>query len=79
MLNHLPHTTSSVLDMFLPSQLQQALVYQTQIEESVDDWHPRHIHAAECLCLYAEYTYPRELNKYAQALRQKLNLLEDAE
>lgn len=79
MINHLPHTLTSVLDLFLPSQIQQALVYQTQLDESVDDWEPRHIHAAECLCLYAEFTHPKELSKYAHALRQKLNLLEDAE
>jgi hypothetical protein len=79
MLNDLPPITESVLDLFNPAQLQQALVYQTQLDESVDDWESRHLHAAECLCLYAELTYPKQLNKYAHALRKKLNLLGDDE
>jgi len=79
MLNDLPLTTEAVLDLFNPTQLQEALVYQTQLDESVDDWEPRHLHAAECLCLYAELTHPKPLNKYAHALRKKLNLLGDNE
>ena len=78
MLDYLPHTTSSLLDLFTADLLQRAIVHQTEIQdETVDDWEPRHIHAAEQLCLYAERTYPRQLKKHVQALRNKLNITED--
>lgn len=75
MTNYLPHTISSLLDLFTVAQLQWTIEYQTTLpDETVDDWEARHLLAAEQLCLYAEMMYPKELTKYSTRLRTKLNL-----
>ena len=78
MLDQLPYMTIALLDLFTVDQLQRAIEYQTNSpDDTLDDWEPRHIHAAEQLCIYAERTYPRQLNKYVRALRNKLNINEE--
>jgi len=77
MINHIPHTVEAVLDLFTADQLQTAIERHTRLDETLDDWEPRHLLAAEYLCLYAELTYPRLLNQRCYALREKLELLGD--
>lgn len=78
MIGHLTHTVESVLDLFTVSQLQQVIEWQTMLnDDSVDDWAPRHLIAAEQLCLYAEELYSRQLTPYTDRLRRKLKLTEE--
>lgn len=77
MTDYLTHTVSSLLDLFTVDQLQRTIEYQTTLpDETVDDWEPRHLMAAEQLCLYAEMMYPKQLVKHTTRLRTKLNLTE---
>lgn len=78
MLNVLPHTAEALLDLFTVDQLQRAIEYQTTLpDETIDDWETRHLIAAEQLCMYAEQLYPKQLTKFTQRLRRKLNLISD--
>jgi len=78
MINHLTHTCSALLDLLTVSQIQQVIERQTMLnDDTIDDWEPQHLLAAEQLCLYAEITYPKQLTKYTDRLRNKLNLLGD--
>ena len=78
MIEHLTHTVESVLDLFTVSQLQQVIERQTMLnDDSVDDWEPRHLIAAEQLCLYAEELYPQQLTPHTNRLRRKLKLTEE--
>ncbi len=78
MLNVLPHAAESLLDLFTVDQLQRAIEYQTTLpDETIDDWETRHLVAAEQLCMYAEQLYPKQLTKFTQRLRRKLNLISD--
>jgi len=78
MIGHLTHSVESMLDLFTVSQIQQVIERQTMLnDDTVDDWMPRHLIAAEQLCLYAEQTYPKQLAKCTERLRRKLNLIDE--
>ena len=76
-MTHLPHTVESLLDLFTVSQIQQAIEHQLNLNETEDDWEQRHLLAAEYLCNYGELMYPKQLAKYCDKLRTKLNLYGD--
>lgn len=77
MINHIPHTVEAAFDLFTVDQLQSVIDRNLRLDETLDDWEPRHLLAAEYLCLYSELTYPRQLNQRCHALREKLELLGD--
>jgi hypothetical protein len=78
MIGYLTHSVESVLDLFTVSQIQQVIEHQTMInDDTVDDWEPQHLIAAEQLCLYAEELYPKQLAKCTERLRRKLKLTDE--
>ena len=73
-----PHTVCSLLDLFPPHAIGEALEYQaTCPNDSLDDWESRHLLAAEYLCSYAEMTYLKRYSKQINRLRTKLDLQEE--
>lgn len=75
---NLPISIESLLDLFPPDLLVQAMSYQIKLNDSVDDWMPRHINAAEQLCNYMRRTYPRNALELQEKLLLKLELIEEA-
>ena len=75
---NLPISVESLLDLFPPDLLTQAMNYQIKLNDSVDDWMPRHINAAEQLCNYMRQTYPRSALELQEKLLLKLELIEEA-
>ena len=74
---NLPHTVASVLDLFPPHLIEQAINHQARLlDDSVDDWEPRRIIAAEQLCNYMTEIHPRVLVESQQKLLLKLELLD---
>lgn len=72
-----PHAIEALLDLFPPHMIAQAIEYQTTCpDDSLDDWTPRHLLAAEYLCNYTEMTYINRYNKQVERLRKKLELPE---
>lgn len=76
-MTHVPHTVASLLDLIPPHTIQDIIEYQTNLpEDSLDDWEPRHLYAAEMLCSYAESIYSQRLETKTLKLRQKLQMLD---
>jgi len=76
-MSPLPHTVESLLDLFTVSQLQQVFEHQLNLDETVDDWEQRHLLAVDYLCNYSELMYSKQLAKYCDKLRTKLNLYDN--
>jgi hypothetical protein len=75
MLNHVPHTIEALLDLIPPAMLAQLIEYQTTAPyDTIEDWEPKHLYAADALCSYAEITYCGKLDKQTSRLRRKLGL-----
>lgn len=76
-MNHVPHTVAALLDLVPPHVIQQIIDYQTNLPgDSVDNWEPRHLYAAEMLCSYVESTYLQNSQSKTSKLREKLQLLD---
>lgn len=75
---NLPISVESLLDLFPPDLIVSAMNYQIKLNDSVDDWMPRHINAAEQLCNYMCQTYPRVALELREKLLLKLELIEEA-
>lgn len=74
---HVPHTVAALLDLIPPHTIQQIIEYQTNLpEDSLDDWAPQHLYAAEMLCSYAEVMYLQKLESKTNKLREKLQLFD---
>lgn len=62
----------SILDLFPPAILEQALRYQRQVSidngETGSDWEPRNIQAAKDILQYCSYTYGQS-SAFKEALR----------
>jgi hypothetical protein len=74
-----PHTVAAVLDLLPPHAIGEAIEYQSTCGDTLNDWEPRHLLAADYLCSYAEMTYLRRYEKQIKKLRTKLKIMEDLE
>lgn len=72
-----PHTVAAVLDLFPPHMIAQAIEYQTTCGDTIDDWTPGHLLAADYLCSYAEIIYLKRYERQVARLRSKLQLSEE--
>lgn len=71
---NLPISIESLLDLVTPELIKQIIDYQVTVpHDTVDDWEPRHINAAEQLINYVEKTYPT-LRTQSDKLLTKLEL-----
>ena len=67
-----PHAIEALLDLIPPALLSEAIKYQADAFNE-EPWEPRHLNAAEQLCLYVELTYGKQLLKESAQLRNKLD------